>query len=354
MAVVRRLLGSAAGAAVLLGSGLVAPAQAAGTPTGSMDGATAEAVRIAERIDEAFPDTGQDPARARARPGQGLVADGHRLRIDLPDTSRDTLTLARTDTDTDTDTGAGTGTRTGTVDRTPLTLGLPKGAAQRPAQPTKDGTVAYPDALPHTDLAVQPLQRSARVQAVLKDAAAPTELTYPVDVPEGGRLSQGEDGSVAVLDARGNPVGGIDAPTARDADGKAVPASYRIEGHSVVQTVRHDTAAHPVVTDAQASAGAILSARWEVRGDGPSFYVWTADWFRHNQLIRPNTGTVGAWAEVLVEYGHLIPHNRGGLYDQFACHHQFAQGNPVWHLEDWRQDGSYLWTVWHECNPPRA
>jgi uncharacterized protein DUF2599 len=57
---------------------------------------------------------------------------------------------------------------------------------------------------------------------------------------------------------------------------------------------------------------------------------------------------------LLQEYGHLIPHNRGGLYDQFACHHQFAQGNPVWHLEDWRQDGSYPWTVWWECNPPRA
>ncbi|WP_050800026.1 DUF2599 domain-containing protein [Streptomyces himastatinicus] len=334
----KRLLGSAVGAAVLLGSGLAPPAQAADATTGRPDGAEAKALRIAERIDKAFPDTGQDFVRARAQAGQGLAASGHHLRIDLPDTSRDSLTLART--------GAG--------DRAPLSLSLPKGAAQRPAQPAKDGTVAYPDALPHTDLAVRPMKRSARVQSVLKDAAAPSEFTYPVEVPKGGRLSQGKDGSVAVMDARGKPVGGIDAPAARDANGKAVPASYRVEGNSVVQTVRHDAAAHPVVADAQASGGAILSAHWDVRGDGPSFYVATADWFRNNQLIRPNFGTGVAWVELLQEYGPLIPNNRGGLYDQFACHHQFAQGNPEWHLEDWRQDGSYPWTVWWECNPPRA
>ncbi|MER6010876.1 DUF2599 domain-containing protein [Streptomyces bluensis] len=338
MAVVKRLLGSAAGAAVLLGSGLVPPVQAADAATGPPDGAAAKAVRIAERLDKVFPDTGQEFARVHAQAGQGLAASGHYLRIDLPDTSRDSLTL----------------TRTGAGDRAPLSLSLPKGVAPRPAHLAKDGTVAYPDALPHTDLAVRPMERSARVQAVLKDAAAPSEFNYPVDVPKGGRLSQGKDGSVAVMDARGNPVGGIDAPTARDANGKAVPASYRIEGNSVVQTVRHDAAAHPVVADAQASEGAILAAHWAVRGDGPSFYVATAHWFRYNQLIRPNVGTGVAWAELLLKYGHLIPHNRGGLQDQFACHHQFAQGNLVWHLEDWRQDGSYPWTVWWKCNPPRA
>jgi hypothetical protein len=51
-------------------------------------------------------------------------------------------------------------------------------------------------------------------------------------------------------------LGSIDAPWAKDANGKAVPTSYRIEGGSLVQKVTTTTGtAFPVVADPKVSYG---------------------------------------------------------------------------------------------------
>ncbi|WP_419998080.1 DUF2599 domain-containing protein [Streptomyces boninensis] len=332
-AAMKRTLATTASAVVLLGWGWAAPAQADDGADGA-DGVE----RIAGQIERAAPDAGQDMLTARTEAGgRGLAARGAGTAIDLPDNSRDTLTLARPG-----------------KDRAPLAVGMPEGAAQRPAQLAADGTVAYPDALPHTDLAVQPMERSARVQTVLKSAAAPTEFTYPVEVPDGGRLTKGKDGSVAVLDARGAPVGAIEAPWAKDADGRAVPTTYRIEGEKLIQTVRHQGAAHPVVADPWMGQDLIQDAKW----------VWVHAVQKYTLQITPTNFMKGqpsdyfiaqaAWEELLAKYQQPlgIHRNHGGLWDQFLCHHQFAlfAGN-TWNIEDWRPDISYPGTIWAQCNP---
>lgn len=329
MAVVKRALGTAASAVVLLGWGWAAPAQA--------DGGAEGVERIAERIGRVAPDAGQEILKARTEAGQGLVARGDDLNMDLPDSSRDTLTLARP----------------GAADA-PLALGMPQGAVQRPAQVADDGTVAYPDALPHTDLAVQPMERSARVQTVLKSAGAPEEFAFPVNVPDGGRLARGEDGSIAVLDARGTPVGGIEAPWARDADGRAVPTEYRIEGDSLIQTVRHQGAAYPVVADPWLGMDLIQDARWVwVHAVSKwTLQITPTNWMRQ-QLSDYFVARAG-WDELLAKFQQPlgIHRNHGGLFDQFLCHHQFsAFAGNTWNIEDWRPDVSYPGTVLAQCNP---
>ncbi|MEU8972163.1 hypothetical protein AB0D11_23295 [Streptomyces monashensis] len=73
----------------------------------------------------------------------------------------------------------------------------------------------------------------------------------PVSLPEGARLRQAVDGSVVVVPAnQDEPVAAVNAPWARDARGKDVPTSYRLDGDTLVQRVDFAAAtALPVVAD---------------------------------------------------------------------------------------------------------
>ncbi|MFF8659737.1 hypothetical protein [Streptomyces huasconensis] len=113
------------------------------------------------------------------------------------------------------------------------------------------GTTVYPGAAPSTDLAVQPTADGGiRALAVLKDATAPREQRYDIDLPDGSRLVKLNNGAVAALGADGAVVGGFDAPWAKDTNGRPVPTQYRIEGDTLIQTVETTpTTAFPVVAD---------------------------------------------------------------------------------------------------------
>jgi hypothetical protein len=85
--------------------------------------------------------------------------------------------------------------------------------------------------------------------------AAPHSYQIAATVPLGGSLSpvksaQGDtsfSSEVLVKDAAGKVVGAYDAPYAIDAKGSVLPATYRIEGTNLVQTVPFDrTTAFPV------------------------------------------------------------------------------------------------------------
>ncbi|MEU4683285.1 DUF4258 domain-containing protein [Streptomyces xinghaiensis] len=127
-------------------------------------------------------------------------------------------------------------------------LGLP-GATDAPAAAGANGTVVYADADDDFDLAVQPNRDGVRTLITLRDADAPTEYRFPLDLPADAVTEQVEDGSILV--SRGEEyLGTFDAPWAKDANGEAVPADYRIEGGALVQTVRTGpNTAYPVVAD---------------------------------------------------------------------------------------------------------
>ncbi|MFI1840010.1 hypothetical protein [Streptomyces olivaceoviridis] len=112
-------------------------------------------------------------------------------------------------------------------------------------------TTVYPGAAKATDIAVQPTTDGGiRALAVLKDATAPREQRYDIGLPDGARLVKLDNGAVAAIAKSGTFLGGFDTPWAKDANGNPVPTSYRVDGNTLVQSVRTaDSTAFPVVVD---------------------------------------------------------------------------------------------------------
>jgi hypothetical protein len=76
-------------------------------------------------------------------------------------------------------------------------------------------------------------------------------FNYSLDLPDGARLVPTSTAGYAITDPRapGLVVGGIAPPWARDANGHALPASYKVNGSLLTLNVDVTTAAFPVVAD---------------------------------------------------------------------------------------------------------
>lgn len=145
------------------------------------------------------------------------------------------------------------------ADGTSFRLGLPETRKVTGVR-AGAGTVVYTDAAQSTDLAVQPTtDGGARALVTLKDSSAPNEYRFGLGLPADTELMA--DGSGGYLITRpgsqgATVLGSIAAPWAKDADGEAVPTSYRIDGGSLVQTVSTTAStAFPVVADPSISYG---------------------------------------------------------------------------------------------------
>ncbi|AUG81925.1 hypothetical protein CFP65_7341 [Kitasatospora sp. MMS16-BH015] len=138
-----------------------------------------------------------------------------------------------------------------------MAMGLP---TAQPRGVALNGNVVYADPAGPVDTVAQPtLDGGARTFQVIKNASAPHQFTSTVQLPPGAVLTPSESGTVAITSGTDEaPVthGVIDAPWARDANGKAVPTSYRVEGNKLVQVVEFDAGtAFPVVADPRFSFG---------------------------------------------------------------------------------------------------
>lgn len=130
-----------------------------------------------------------------------------------------------------------------------ITIALPFEAdvAEASAEVTSDGTVVYTGE-GSVDLAIQSSETGVRLQTILNDASAPSEYTYTF---EGLSPKLNADGTVDLIQESEGiaiTVGHIEEPWARDARGRSVATSYRVEGDSVIQTVAR-ASAYPVVAD---------------------------------------------------------------------------------------------------------
>ncbi|MGA4840644.1 hypothetical protein [Streptomyces sp. G45] len=199
----------------------MAPAHAA-TSDPARDAAT-RAIEYAARAEAA--------ARTAA-----LVHKAAGTRVDLPATSAGKLTV----TDP-------SGTR--------IKIGLP-GSKAAQAHASTGGTVVYPQLTGGSvDVAAQvTTDGSASALITLKNASAPTEYRFPLDLPKDAVPIITEDGSLVIADGttdgEGEIIGAFEAPWAKDANGNAVTTSYRLDGTELVQTIRTDkSTAYPVVAD---------------------------------------------------------------------------------------------------------
>lgn len=105
-----------------------------------------------------------------------------------------------------------------------------------------------------TDAVVQPTPQGAEISYVLRSAASPTSDVLSFELPPGWALRQETDhsGNVQVVTAQGRAVGTILAPSAVDAQGQTVLASYRVKGRSqlVVTVFNHSGSfAYPIAVD---------------------------------------------------------------------------------------------------------
>ncbi|MEW2488173.1 DNRLRE domain-containing protein [Streptomyces sp. NPDC048411] len=122
----------------------------------------------------------------------------------------------------------------------------------RPRAVTINGSVIHSDPAGPVDTVVQPtLNGGSRTLQVIKNANAPHEFRASVNIAAGSSLRQEADGSVVIVSANPNePVAAIAAPWAKDANGKSLATSYRLEGGILIQTVSFDAnTAFPVVAD---------------------------------------------------------------------------------------------------------
>lgn len=81
--------------------------------------------------------------------------------------------------------------------------------------------------------------------------AAPSEYSFTLDLPPGGKLVELEDGGVAVSNADDEILATFTPAWAKDANGIAVPTRYEVRGATIVQHVDHSegAVAYPVVAD---------------------------------------------------------------------------------------------------------
>jgi hypothetical protein len=97
---------------------------------------------------------------------------------------------------------------------------------------------------------------SLRLAVTIPGADSPREYRYPLQLPDGVVARLDEDGGIDLVhqaggdDAPSTVVGRIDAPWATDADGNAVPTSFRMDGDTLIQRVEFTAeSAFPVVAD---------------------------------------------------------------------------------------------------------
>lgn len=154
-----------------------------------------------------------------------------------------------------------------------LALGF-QGASEDVAGATSSsGTVVYENAKGATDLAVQATSDGGvRALVTLKDSSAPTEHRFPLTLQSDVRLVEDESGGYHLVrssvEGISPVIGTIDAPWAKDASGRSIPTSYRLEGNTLVQTVQtSQNTEFPVVADPKITFGA-----------GVYFNAWGYEW----------------------------------------------------------------------------
>lgn len=135
-----------------------------------------------------------------------------------------------------------------------LTLGLPAAGQASKISYSTEGLALYPALGPSVSGAVQLLDDGAvRVMVVIHDPEALERFSFPLEVPADVKVvDSGGGGAYLFRDGDPLPVGAIESPWGRDAEGKPVPVSQVVTTDSVDLLVSHrsvDELVYPLVVD---------------------------------------------------------------------------------------------------------
>lgn len=109
--------------------------------------------------------------------------------------------------------------------------------------------MSYGDVTTSSSIMVRATAGGVQELIAIERSDAPNEFAFPLALPTGAVLVAADDGSAAIVDSSGHEVAAIAAPWAKDAAGRAVPTSYRLDGSTLIQVVEHEGATYPVVAD---------------------------------------------------------------------------------------------------------
>lgn len=129
---------------------------------------------------------------------------------------------------------------------------LPASGAKGAAE-VSNGRVSYDNADGSSTVPVPKDDGSLQIATVIDGPTAPTSYSYALGLPDGYELLAADEGEGIAIAAKDKSdlLGVFAAPWAVDADGRAVPTHYEIQGSTLVQVVDHATGAftYPVVAD---------------------------------------------------------------------------------------------------------
>jgi hypothetical protein len=126
------------------------------------------------------------------------------------------------------------------------------GREDRPAIVIRPSLRVFAGLDTETDVMAQTTAAGVRFVAVLNGHGAPEEIRFPFRLGEGLSLDVTPSGGYDVVHERyGATVGRFYAPWGCDSLYRSVPAEYRLEGTTLVMTVRHRgaDALYPVLAD---------------------------------------------------------------------------------------------------------
>ncbi len=202
----------------------------------------------------------------------------------------------------------------GAIRFTDLGFGISYVSARDQAGQRTHGRVFYGDAQgasANTDMAVAPDPTGVEVSWLLRAASAPEDHALRFDLPPGGKLvlegAASGPQQVRILDGKGTLVGLVFPPTAVDAIGDPVPASYFLSGHDIlVMHVAHreGTYRYPILADPLVAAWSPgMYASWSTSTCSCDFageFSWGNDGNNFTYTDGPSTigqGSNGQWGD---------------------------------------------------------
>ncbi|MFM6939284.1 MAG: DUF2599 domain-containing protein, partial [Rhodoluna sp.] len=224
-----------------------------------------------------------------------------------------------------------------------------------------EGVVAYDNGNSSDTAVVQKSDGSLQIATILLSSSAPTRYSYPFELPKGFELKGDADGTVSILDAKGEWVAGLAKPWARDSKGKEVPTRYLVQGNIVTQVV--DTGmpglAYPLVADPWLGLDLIDRTVWNdsLWSYSPTLMIYPSIFGRY---FAPPAAIDAAWAETLTKTttrGHPNP-NTSAMRVQFDCHFIAVRlksvNKPSWNLDSKLPWVDFLTEVNYGCNYPAS
>ncbi len=131
-----------------------------------------------------------------------------------------------------------------------IQLKVPEASESADGRITAAGLIVFDHGSDYSTIVASRSDGSLQINTVIESETSPTSYSYPIAIPNGGRLERNGE-AIFILDAKGGFVGAVAPAWAKDANGADVPTHYEINGATLTQVVDHTSKdlTYPIVAD---------------------------------------------------------------------------------------------------------